>query len=848
MSRKENGAQSSNRAADLTALLGDAPEATDHEAVGKFIRRLTETGCSVLFILPGSKLPADMRTPATRRADDQAAQQAARDAGRRDWTHVRSAAGLALATTDVDTLDGYLARYVRHYSAWSVVTPDGTPGERVSYSKEAEDAGEIAITGPVAVNLAVEVGGSGLAVVDSDTAAQTARFLAVAGLDLDAAEAAPTVRSPGQMGEGADSDDPSTWAHSDGGHWWFTVPDDVELPTGSGSGAIKWDDDDADADGFAVLWDRRYVLIPPSVRREGSYRPHGEVHDLPAWLGEEITRSAKLRAERAARRAERATVSGDSVQQWGAHTTWAEILAPTGWTTTGKVDGCGCETWTAPGVHASTKSATAHEPGCGRMDSPDPHLQVWTDHDADPFEHWRKGGEASFPVSRLQAVTAIHYDNDLGAAMADVSDAYDVLAVDDDAVVFLDSYRRAEPVGVGTDDGEEGDEAAPGGGLFVDIAALLRGGGTPKAIPSVLTRSDGKCLFYRGKTNMLFGDPETAKTWIALATGAEVLCEGGRFVFIDMDHNGVDDTLHRLSMMGVDHDVLADPGRFLYVEPEDREHLGKVIGYLVQWQPGMALLDSVGELLPLMGANSNVNDEVTAAFNATAGALAKSGAAVVLIDHLAKSADSRRVGPVGAYGKTRIFNGTMVRVFRVEQFTPGQGGVSSLWVHKDRPGAVRRETAPPDADDDGDAEIKRDNLRRWGVFEMTSTPVYDAEGTLVRDADGYAAEALSWTVRPPKGLHGSAGGADMPDPRKGGRPKGGKTVANTPEFIAEDSTVYRQLVEAQRDGKFGTKPRSIKAALQTIEAADSPAPRSAARRWLDNGCPGSFGPREEEAS
>lgn len=841
MSTERYEMQSSNRAADLTAVLGDAPEATDHEAVGKLIHRLAEAGCSVLFILPGSKLPADMRTPAKRRADDQAAAEAACDAGRRDWQQVRSPAGLALATTDVAILDGYLARYVRHYSTWSVVTPDGTPGETVAYSKKAEDAGEITMTGPVAVNLAVEVGGSGLVVVDCDTAAQMQQWYEA----NDDPMAAPTVLSPGQVGDGGDSDDPATWAHSDGGHFWFTVPDDVELPTGPSLGAVKWGDDDDDSDGFAVLWDRRYVLIPPSVRPEGSYRPDGEVQDLPDWLGDKITRSAQLRTERAARRAERASAGGDSVQQWGAQTSWAEILAPTGWTNTGKVDGCGCETWTAPGVHASTKSATAHEPGCGRMDSPDPHLQVWTDHDAEPFEHWRRGGEASFPVSRLQAVTAIHYDNDLGAAMADVSDAYDVLAVDDDAVVFLDSYRKAEPCTVGSDDGEHDDDTAPGGGLFVDIAALLRGGGAPKAVPSVLTRTDGKCLFYRGKSNLLFGDPETAKTWIALAAGAEELHGGGRFVFIDMDHNGVDTTVERLTMMGVAHDVLADPRRFLYVEPEDAPHLGKVIGYLEQWKPGVVLLDSVGELLPLMGLNSNSNDEVTTAFNATAGALAKAGAAVLLIDHLAKNADSRRLGPVGAYGKTRIFNGTMVRVFSVVQFTPGAGGVSSMWVHKDRPGAVRRETAPPDADDDGDAaEIKRDNLRRWGVFEMTSTPLRDAEGATVRDAEGYAAEALSWTVRPPKGLHGAPGGVDMPDPRKGGRPKGGKTVADSPEFIAEDSSVYRQLVEAQRDGKFGKKP-TIKAALQTIEAPDSPAPRSAVKRWLDNGCPDSFAPRDE---
>ena len=409
--------KSSNRAADLTALLGQVPtDPTNHEAVAKFIRRLAEAECSVMFVLPGSKLPADMRSPQRRTADDRAAQQAARDAGRRDWARVKSPAGLVLATTDVDILDGYLARYVKVFESRY---PDGVP-----------------------VNLAVEVGGSGLVVIDCDTAAQMQRWYEaamldcpeVAGIDPDTA---PTVRSPGQRDAVT-----GEWAHSDGGHFWFTVPDGVTLPAGPASlGAMSWAGDD----GFAVMWDRRYVLIPPSVRAEGAYAvDSGTVYPLPDWLAESLTRAGEARAERAARSQTRVH-GGDAVKRWGAQTTWVEILAPTGWVATGKTDGCGCETWTAPGVHANAKSATAHEPGCTFNDSADPHLQVWTDHDAEPFEHWRSGGEASFSISRLQAVASIHYGHDLGAAMTDLSDAYDDLALTDD--LPADFGRAATDVG-----------------------------------------------------------------------------------------------------------------------------------------------------------------------------------------------------------------------------------------------------------------------------------------------------------------------------------------------------------------------------------------------------------------
>ncbi|MCQ4360615.1 bifunctional DNA primase/polymerase [Mycobacterium gordonae] len=412
----KNTAQVDLRAELITTVLNDAPDPTDHERVRKFMHRLAEAGCSVLFIYPGSKKPADMRTPQRRTADDRAARETARAAGQRGWETAKSPAGLALATTDVDVLDRYFDYYL---TVFAPRHPDGVP-----------------------VNLAVEVGTSGLVVVDCDTSAQVAAFLDAAGADSGTP---PTVRSPGHTGEGNDLDDPNTWAHRDGGHFWFTMPEGVELP--ASPGAMTWPGDD----GFAVLWNRRYVLIPPSVRAEGPYTKDGDVHELPDWLAESITQAGAARAARAER--SRTRVHGaDTVTQWGAQTSWVEILGPTQWVATGKMDSCGCEIWTAPGIHASPKSATAHEPGCTYNHSADPHLQVWTDHDAEPFEHWRSGGEASFPVSRLQAVAAIHYDNNLGAAMTDLSDAYDDLAVDLPA-----DFGRETAAG-----GDETDGTAPG--------------------------------------------------------------------------------------------------------------------------------------------------------------------------------------------------------------------------------------------------------------------------------------------------------------------------------------------------------------------------------------------------
>jgi hypothetical protein len=220
------------------------------------------------------------------------------------------------------------------------------------------------------------------------------------------ADATPTVRSPGQI----DSDG-TTWAHSDGGHWWFVLPEGVELPERPQTMNAEG--------GYAVTWGRgKYVLIPPSVRPEGPYVLAGTVEPLPATLGTLILDHITARTERAARTRERIT-SGDldAVQRWGAEITWDDILAPTQWVNTGTTySGCGCDLWTAPGLHASERSAVAHEPGCSAFDRPDPPFYCFTDHDREPFETViAHTGRPT--VTRLEAFAAIHHDNDIGAAM-----------------------------------------------------------------------------------------------------------------------------------------------------------------------------------------------------------------------------------------------------------------------------------------------------------------------------------------------------------------------------------------------------------------------------------------------
>jgi hypothetical protein len=408
---------------ELEAVLGTGIDNTNHEAVRATIRSMADLGLNVLFIIPGTKDPADMRAPAARNKADREAKEAAKDAGHRGWAKVKSPSGLSLATSDKATLDRYLKRYIEVYSTWRKV--DDGVNEIVTWTKKEFDAGEIVMAEPAAVNIAIEVGGSGVVVVDCDTAAQMDRWFEVAGLASDDDKPAPTIITPGQVGPGGDADDQSSWAHSDGGHFWFTVPDKFLPVLPRHFGAMTWGGDN----GFAVLWDRRYVLVPPSTRPEGAYEYLGHVYDLPDWLAQEIIETGARRVQRAelSKRTDNESLAS-AIDNWAETVSWASILEPLGWTPAPRVDACGCAVWTAPGIHASPKSATAHDTGCssGRYTEVNAPLYIWTDHDIEPFGTWVHGDpQQDLPahgqtISKLQAVAIISYAGGVGRAMDDL--------------------------------------------------------------------------------------------------------------------------------------------------------------------------------------------------------------------------------------------------------------------------------------------------------------------------------------------------------------------------------------------------------------------------------------------
>ncbi|WP_435083379.1 AAA family ATPase [Gordonia hongkongensis] len=204
-----------------------------------------------------------------------------------------------------------------------------------------------------------------------------------------------------------------------------------------------------------------------------------------------------------------------------------------------------------------------------------------------------------------------------------------------------------------------------------------------------MRRDDGVGLFYSGQLNLLFSDPEEGKTWILLCALAETLMGGGRGLFIDMDHNGAVSTAARLLQLGVPVDVLGALDRFRYIEPDGPAELMQVVVDCHTWTPDLIGLDSLGELLPMFKASSNSGDDFTTTHTRVIKPLVRTGACVVLIDHLAKGAESRASGPTGSPAKRRAVGGVSLRVKAKEAFVPGRGGTAYVTVNKDRHGGLR---------------------------------------------------------------------------------------------------------------------------------------------------------------
>lgn len=233
-------------------------------------------------------------------------------------------------------------------------------------------------------------------------------------------------------------------------------------------------------------------------------------------------------------------------------------------------------------------------------------------------------------------------------------------------------------------------EPRPYVALYVDVADVLDNTSSRRQTAVGGRRSDGVPLLYAAAVNVLLGAPEAGKTLCAAAMAADELFAGGRVLWVDLDHNGAHAIAGRLRQLGVPRDTLTDPTLFRLSLPDEPETVTDIVADAHDWRPTLAVVDSVGELLPMFGANSNDADDYTRVNRQVLAALAAAGAGVLAIDHEAKSVESRTYGATGSAAKKRAVDGALIRVTNIRPFAPGQGGEAQLSIVKDRHGALRQ--------------------------------------------------------------------------------------------------------------------------------------------------------------
>ncbi len=223
--------------------------------------------------------------------------------------------------------------------------------------------------------------------------------------------------------------------------------------------------------------------------------------------------------------------------------------------------------------------------------------------------------------------------------------------------------------------------------------------------PTVLVASDGEALFYAGRTNMLMGESESGKTWLALHAAAQVLETGGRVLVIDYEDEAAT-FKSRMLAIGADEATINDPQRVTYIRPEDplrgrddkHTSAGRDFDTICADTYDLAIIDGVTDAMVMEGFDPNSNAEVSEWNRLVPKAVAvRTGAATVMIDHYGKSVADPRYA-IGAQHKRNMITGASYGLEVTEAIGRGKSGGGRLLVGKDRPGYVRGRAVKADKD------------------------------------------------------------------------------------------------------------------------------------------------------
>ncbi len=220
-----------------------------------------------------------------------------------------------------------------------------------------------------------------------------------------------------------------------------------------------------------------------------------------------------------------------------------------------------------------------------------------------------------------------------------------------------------------------------------DVAKLLAGNLQAEQ-PALLSRTDGGALLYPGKMHVFQAEPSSGKSWLALVAVAEVLAMGGAAGYLDYEDTG-NGILGRLRTLGVTDAVMA--ARFYYANPTGRfgpaEKLS-LTNALDRMNLDLVVIDGVGESLSREGLSEDKADDVIRWTDLLPRPIARTGAAVLMLDHVAKDPEQRGRWARGSGAKLAAVDGASYQIKVRVPFSRHRPGRFDMVVAKDRPGGV----------------------------------------------------------------------------------------------------------------------------------------------------------------
>ncbi len=214
--------------------------------------------------------------------------------------------------------------------------------------------------------------------------------------------------------------------------------------------------------------------------------------------------------------------------------------------------------------------------------------------------------------------------------------------------------------------------------------------------PEILCRTDGMGLIYEGRLNVLFGQAESGKTWLALLACIQEIRKGHTVLFYDFEDYR-DSARERMKAIGATDKEL-DLFYYARVESPLAEDIWEheVRHQIEELAPTLVVIDSLDELMAIHGRNPDKSQDVREVRQKTVDRIKGLGPAVIVIDHVGHTNTGRQTG---SQAKVSQLDGASILVDMQDSDKFGRGsspGKAVLRIRKDRPGHLRGSVLSPD--------------------------------------------------------------------------------------------------------------------------------------------------------